>query len=346
MERRTLGAGHLVPRQGHAPHAGRLGRRRDRRHDAGAGAVARRLRRGQGVQDRLRAAAVRPRRRRRQDRGGRIADGGRPHQQERRHQRPPGRIWSSSTTNPSPMSRAARPQKMVEEDNIDVHVGGFLSNICLACMPVWQEAKILNMISVCLDTTLTTSNCNRYTFRAARLRAGASGRLRAHAHQDGQEVAHRLCRLFLGPVDARRLRRGDQEERRRSGRHHRHPARHRRHDAVPVEDYRQFRRAVRHLLRQGRRDHRQPGLRSRPHQEVQVCRRRLDLRADQSAGTRQQDRRLHRHQSLHPDLRRAARHALSQGVVRRSQDAAGQDRSVRPAARQIRAVELRGLERR
>src|SRR5476651_54829 len=58
-----------------------------------------------------------------------------------------------------------KSQKMVDEDNIDVHVGGFLSNICLACMPVWQEAKLLNMITVCLDTTLTTSNCNRYTFR-------------------------------------------------------------------------------------------------------------------------------------------------------------------------------------
>ncbi len=54
---------------------------------------------------------------------------------------------------------------MVEEDNIDVHVGGFLSNICLACMPVWEEAKIVNMISVCLDTTLTTSKCNRHSFR-------------------------------------------------------------------------------------------------------------------------------------------------------------------------------------
>ena len=54
---------------------------------------------------------------------------------------------------------------MVEEDKIDVHVGGFLSNICLACMPVWEEAKIVNMISVCLDTTLTTSKCNRYSFR-------------------------------------------------------------------------------------------------------------------------------------------------------------------------------------
>src|SRR5258708_14179111 len=54
---------------------------------------------------------------------------------------------------------------MVEEDNIDVHVGGFISNSWLACMPVWEEAKIVNMISVCLDATLTTSKCNRYSFR-------------------------------------------------------------------------------------------------------------------------------------------------------------------------------------
>jgi branched-chain amino acid transport system substrate-binding protein len=58
-----------------------------------------------------------------------------------------------------------KSEKMVQEDNIDVHCGGFLSNICLACMPVWQESKIVNMITVCLDTTLTTTNCNRYTFR-------------------------------------------------------------------------------------------------------------------------------------------------------------------------------------
>jgi hypothetical protein len=32
-------------------------------------------------------------------------------------------------------------------------------------MPVFEEAKIVNMISVCLDTTLTTTKCNRYSFR-------------------------------------------------------------------------------------------------------------------------------------------------------------------------------------
>jgi branched-chain amino acid transport system substrate-binding protein len=56
-------------------------------------------------------------------------------------------------------------EKMATEDNIDFHVGGFLSNICLACTPVYEEHKIVNMIGVCLDTTLTTSKCSRYTFR-------------------------------------------------------------------------------------------------------------------------------------------------------------------------------------
>jgi branched-chain amino acid transport system substrate-binding protein len=58
-----------------------------------------------------------------------------------------------------------KSEKLAVENEIDVHVGGFLSNICLACTPVWEEQKIVNMISVCLDTTLTTSKCNRYTFR-------------------------------------------------------------------------------------------------------------------------------------------------------------------------------------
>jgi branched-chain amino acid transport system substrate-binding protein len=58
-----------------------------------------------------------------------------------------------------------KAEKLVVEDDIDVQVGGFLSNICLACMPVWEEAKVVNMISVCLDTTLTTSKCNRFSFR-------------------------------------------------------------------------------------------------------------------------------------------------------------------------------------
>jgi branched-chain amino acid transport system substrate-binding protein len=58
-----------------------------------------------------------------------------------------------------------KAEKMAVEDNIDAHVGGVLSNVCLACMPVWEEYKIVNMVGVCLDTTMTTNKCSRYTFR-------------------------------------------------------------------------------------------------------------------------------------------------------------------------------------
>jgi branched-chain amino acid transport system substrate-binding protein len=58
-----------------------------------------------------------------------------------------------------------KAEKLVVEDLIDAQVGGYLSNVCLACMPVYEEHKIVNMISVCLDTTITTSKCSRYTFR-------------------------------------------------------------------------------------------------------------------------------------------------------------------------------------
>src|SRR5246500_4610938 len=58
-----------------------------------------------------------------------------------------------------------KAEKLVVEDGIDAHVGGYLSNVCLACMPVWDEAKIVNMVGVCLDTTMTTTKCSRYTFR-------------------------------------------------------------------------------------------------------------------------------------------------------------------------------------
>jgi len=58
-----------------------------------------------------------------------------------------------------------KTEKLLVEDEVDANVGGVLSNICLACMPLYQQHKIINMISVCLDTTITTSKCNRYSFR-------------------------------------------------------------------------------------------------------------------------------------------------------------------------------------
>jgi branched-chain amino acid transport system substrate-binding protein len=59
-----------------------------------------------------------------------------------------------------------KAEKLLVEDRIDAHQGGFLSNVCLACMPVFDEHKVVNMVGVCLDTTITTTKCSRYTFRS------------------------------------------------------------------------------------------------------------------------------------------------------------------------------------
>src|SRR3984957_9025475 len=77
--------------------------------------------------------------------------------------RPIALVVADDESKPDVARRKA--EKLVEEDKIDVQVGGFLSNICLACMPVWEDARIVNIITVCLDTTLTTTKCNRYSFR-------------------------------------------------------------------------------------------------------------------------------------------------------------------------------------
>ena len=58
-----------------------------------------------------------------------------------------------------------KAEKLVVDDQIDAHAGGYLSNVCLACMPVYEENKVVNMITVCLDTTITTTKCSRFTFR-------------------------------------------------------------------------------------------------------------------------------------------------------------------------------------
>src|SRR5205814_950427 len=58
-----------------------------------------------------------------------------------------------------------KAEKLVVEDKVDVGEGGYLSNVCLACMPVFEEQQTVFMIGVCLDTTITTSKCSRYVFR-------------------------------------------------------------------------------------------------------------------------------------------------------------------------------------
>jgi branched-chain amino acid transport system substrate-binding protein len=56
-------------------------------------------------------------------------------------------------------------EELVTKSRIDVHQGGFLSDVCLACMSIWERHKIVNMIGACLDTRITTTRCSRYSFR-------------------------------------------------------------------------------------------------------------------------------------------------------------------------------------
>ncbi len=84
-----------------------------------------------------------------------------------------------------------KTEKLLVEDKVDAHVGGFLSNICLACMPVFEEHKVVNMISVCLDTTLTTTKCNRYSFRVHDYAPSQAVAFAPDLVKNGQEVAHR-----------------------------------------------------------------------------------------------------------------------------------------------------------
>jgi hypothetical protein len=269
-----VGEGHVVERQDLAPEVPRAvddGGRRDRRNAAGPGAVARGVRTGKAVQNRNDAAADGGRRRGRHHGAGRDADGRRPHQQVGRHQRTAGRAHRRGlpveARHRAPQGREAgargqgrRPPGRVPVQRLPglrPRLGGAQDRQHDRRLPR-HDADHVEVQPVHLQ--------------AVRLRARAGGGHGAvPRRQDGrEEVAHRLRRLRVGPGNQGRLRRADQEGGRRGGQHHRHPARDRRHDAVPLEDQRQLRRPLRDLLRQGRRDHRQPGVRPGPHQEVQV----------------------------------------------------------------------------
>ena len=132
-----------------------------------------------------------------------------------------------------------KAEKLTLEDKVDVVEGGYLSNVCLACMPVFEEAKTVYMIGVCLDTTITQSKCSRYVFRPfdyAPAQAVAAAPYMVNKMGKKWYIAYADYAWGQSTKDAFVGR--DQEERRRGRRHARHPARHHRADAVPVEDQR------------------------------------------------------------------------------------------------------------
>ena len=214
-------------------------------------------------------------------------------------------------------------------------------------MPVCEEHKIVNMIGVCLDTTHHHQQVQPLHLPAVRLRAGAGGGLRAlPGQQDGQEVAHRLRRLRLGPVDhatptPSEIKKAGGEVVGTTG--------------IPLgtADMTPFLSKITgdfdglfgiFFGKDG----------------VTIGNQAYDLgltkkykwagdgaiaESTNLPGARQQDRRLRRHQPLHAGARRPAQHARAQEVLRRGGGAAEADRPVGAAARPLRAVELRGDER-
>ena len=239
-----------------------------------------------------------------------------------------------------------KAEKLVVEDQIDAHAGGYLSNVCLACMPVYEDNKVVNMITVCLDTTITQSKCSRYTFRpfdfapsqavaAAPYMVGKIGKRWHIAYADyawGQSTKD----AYVAEV-----RKNGGEVVGTTG----HPARHRRHDVLPQQDHRDVRRALRDLLRPPGHRLRHPELRPGPDQEVPPGRRRGHRGRHRAAGDREQGRGLRRHRPLHPGDGGRPEHAAPQAVLRRRGGAAEADRPERAAARPLRAVQLRGGQR-
>ena len=149
------------------------------------------------------------------------ADGGRPHQQVRRHQRPADRADRRrrrvQARRRPPQGREAggrgqdrRPRRRLPLQHLPrLHAG----------VRGVQDRQH--------DQRVPRHHADHHQVQplqlpAVRLRAGAGGGVRALPRQDGQEVAHRLRRLLLGPVDARRLRR--RRSRRRAARSSAPPA--------------------------------------------------------------------------------------------------------------------------
>src|SRR5260370_35629426 len=49
-----------------------------------------------------------------------------------------------------------KAEKLALEDKVDAHQGGFMANVCFACMPVCEGHTSVNMSGVCLGTSITT----------------------------------------------------------------------------------------------------------------------------------------------------------------------------------------------
>ena len=203
------------------------------------------------------------------------------------------------------------------------------------------------MIGVCLDTTITTTRCNRYTFRPFDYAPSQAVAFAPYlVAQDGQAVAHRLSPTTPGasrPRDAyaEQIKKAGGEVVGTTG--------------IPLgtADMTPFLSKITgdfdgffgiFFGRDG----------------VTIGNQAFDLgltkkykwagdgaiaESTNLPALGQQDRRLHRHQPLHPGARCAAQYAAPPTFLRRRAGTAEADRPVGAAARSLRAVELRGDQR-
>ena len=314
---------------------------------AGAGAVARRLRPAKpykiGSCSRLSGAAAA---------GGKTALVGLQMAVDRINKiggingRPVELIVADDESKPDVGRRKA--EKLVVEDKIDVHVGGFLSNVCLACMPVWEESQDRQH-----DQRVPRHHAHHHQVQPLQLPRPTTTRRRRRS-PSRPISSTRWARSGTSPMPtipgASRPRDAYADEIKKAG-----------GEVVGTTGIPLGTADMTPFLSKITGDF--DGLFGIffGKDGVTIGNQAFDLgltkkykwagdgaiaESDQSAGARQQDRGLRRHQPLHPGASRARSiRPYHHKFFDEAKTRLARDRSVRAAARPLRAVELRGHER-
>ncbi len=223
--------------------------------------------------------------------------------------------------------------------------GGYLSNVCLACMPVFEEHKLTYMIGVCLDTTITTSKCSRYTFRPFDY---APAQAVAFAPYLVSKMGKKWHIAFLDYAWGQSTKDAYAEEIKKNGGEVVGTT------GIPlgVADMTSFISKISGnfdglfgiLFGANAVTFATQAYDLGLTKKYKLCRGRRRRGVHAPAGAGAEDRGLRGRQSLYPDPGGAAQHALPQEVLRRRGRAAQADRPVGPAAGPLRAVQLRSRQ--
>ena len=212
---------------------------------------------------------------------------------------------SSPTTSRSPTSAGARRRSSWSRTRSTPTPGGYLSNVCLACMPVYEEHKIVNMIRCASTPRSRTSQVQPLHLPPVRLRPGPGG------GRSRPIWSTRWARSGTSPMPttpgASRPSDAYADEIKKAGGEVVGTT------GIPLgtADMTPFlskitgelRRPLRHLLRQGRHHHRQPGFDLGLTKKYKWAGDGAIAVVHQPARARQQDRGLRRHRPVHPGPR-------------------------------------------